>query len=572
MPDERRKFRVLYRVFLARLIDLELLSSGGQVQNLLTQFAAMLAAFSFVIVVVRVPKFGLSGLPPEKLAIAAWGDEHFLIAATMTIVGLFAVLAWSNLLPDRNDTLVLGTLPVRTRTMLLAKLAAIGAVLGVSAAAVNAFTGLTYPFVVVAPGSGSFGVVRSLVAYWAAMGFSALFVFSAVLALQGVTAQVCSYPVFLRVSSGLQLGGFFVILGAFFLMPPVSSHAAWLPSFWFLGLFQVWNGRADPMFAPLAWRAALALVSSAGIAAVTYPLAFYRNTRRIVEQPDIAPAVRSRPLSRIWAWASARLLAKPLERAILLFTARTMARSRQHRMLLAAYGGIGLAIALAYARNLFYGGSPWTEPNVFLLAGGFVLLFFFLIGARAVFALPFALRANWIFRITSVHSPTAYFTAVRKAMIVLAAGPVWAASAALYLALWPARAALLHLAVMVLSGVLLVHLLLHRFRKIPFACSYLPGKTDLRIKLGSRAIAFLFFADAAVRLEFWAMQRAVRFAVIAGLLMAAAIWSWRRTVEFASSRYQPLQFEELPPDEVQVLNLQSDGVLSGDERYVDAGT
>jgi hypothetical protein len=125
---------------------------------------------------------------------------------------------------------------------------------------------------------------------------------------------------------------------------------------------------------------------------------------------------------------------------------------------------------------------------------------------------------------------------------------------------------------MVLTGVLMVHLLLHRFRKIPFACSYLPGKTDLRIKLGSRAIAFLFFADAAVRVEFWAMGRATRFAVIFTLLTAAAVWARRRTVEFAKSRYQPLQFEELPPDEVQVLNLQADGVLSGNERYVDAGT
>ena len=154
---------------------------------------------------------------------------------------------------------------------------------------------------------------------------------------------------------------------------------------------------------------------------------------------------------------------------------------------------------------------------------------------------------------------------------MLAAGPVWLASAVLYLALWPARAALPHLLAMALSGVLLVQLLSHRHRKIPFACSYLPGKTDLRIKLGSRAIAFLFFADAAVRIEFWAMERATRFAVVAGLLVAAAVWAWRRTVEFARSRYQPLQFEELPPDEVQVLNLQNDGVLSGDERYVDAG-
>src|SRR5262249_11333847 len=160
---------------------------------------------------------------------------------------------------------------------------------------------------------------------------------------------------------------------------------------------------------------------------------FYWNTRYIVEQPDIAPGDRSRPVSRSGSWLASRLIPKSLERAILLFTARTLSRSRQHRMLLAVYGGGGLAIALAYAPNLVYGRSRWDLPNVSLMTGGFVLLFLFLIGTRAVFALPFALRSNWIFRITAVHSPTAYFAAVRKATTVLAAGPVWMASAALYL-------------------------------------------------------------------------------------------------------------------------------------------
>src|SRR5262249_39727129 len=149
--------------------------------------------------------FGLSHLPPEKLAVAAWGDEHFLIATTMAIVGMFAVLSWNNLLPDLHDTLVLGTLPVRVRTMLLAKLAAIAAVLGVSAAAVNAFTGLAYPFVLVAPGAAVFGVARSMITYWATMAMAALFVFSTSLAVQGISAQLFSHRLFLRVSSYLQL-------------------------------------------------------------------------------------------------------------------------------------------------------------------------------------------------------------------------------------------------------------------------------------------------------------------------------------------------------------------------------
>jgi len=49
MLDTRRQFRVLYRDFLARTVDLELVSAGGEIQKLLAQFAALLAAFSFCI-------------------------------------------------------------------------------------------------------------------------------------------------------------------------------------------------------------------------------------------------------------------------------------------------------------------------------------------------------------------------------------------------------------------------------------------------------------------------------------------------------------------------------------------
>src|SRR5688572_16864964 len=249
---ERQQFRVLYRAFLSRLIDFELLSARGQLQTLLVHFAALLAALSFVIVIVLVPRYGKSGFSRERLAVLAWGDQHFLIATTMAIVGLFAVLAWNNLFPDRNDALMLGTLPVRTRTVLLAKLAAISAVLGTSAAAVNSFTGLAFPGVIYPPGGN---ILRSFFAYWVTMAAAALFVFSSSLALEGVAAQLLSYRLFLRVSSFLQLSAFFAILAAYFLMPPVASHPDWLPSFWFVGLLQKLNGATNPPFPLDASRA-----------------------------------------------------------------------------------------------------------------------------------------------------------------------------------------------------------------------------------------------------------------------------------------------------------------------------
>ena len=37
--------------------------------------------------------------------IAMWAMEHFLVATTMLVVGLFAVIGWDSMFPDRRDAL-----------------------------------------------------------------------------------------------------------------------------------------------------------------------------------------------------------------------------------------------------------------------------------------------------------------------------------------------------------------------------------------------------------------------------------------------------------------------------------
>lgn len=157
---------------------------------------------------------------------------------------------------------------------------------------------------------------------------AASFVFCALLAIHGLAAQLFSYRLFLRVSSFLQLAALFAVLGIYFLTPaPAKANLlAWLPSFWFLGLFQELNGPVDPVFGRLAGRAISSLLIAGAMAFVLYALAYYRHVRRVLEQPDIAPGDRSRPLSRLGRFVVSKWISRPLERAIFLFTARTIGR------------------------------------------------------------------------------------------------------------------------------------------------------------------------------------------------------------------------------------------------------
>ena len=140
-----RQFRVLYRDFLFRLVDRELLASHakGDASRLVLQLASLLLCVG-----------GLASLPalffsfgqnaPARLTFA-WGIEHFLIATTMLAVGVFAVLGWGSMFPDRRDIMVLAPLPVRARTILAAKLAALGVGLAAIVLALHVVAGVAWP-------------------------------------------------------------------------------------------------------------------------------------------------------------------------------------------------------------------------------------------------------------------------------------------------------------------------------------------------------------------------------------------------------------------------------------------
>jgi len=224
---EQRQFRALYRMFLQRFLDLELLSSRGDAQHLLVQIVAILAGFSFVMTYWKSQQyfFGSTRMSAEKFLTGTWSDQGSFAGITMLVTALFTILMWDSLFPDRRDCLILSPLPIRMRTLFSAKSAAIATGIGLSFLAVNSFIGLAYPFML--PTSGSMPqVFRALAAYWIAMGGASLFVFSALLGVQGIALHTLSHSRFARVSSYLQVGAFFATVSYFFLTPSILSPAA----------------------------------------------------------------------------------------------------------------------------------------------------------------------------------------------------------------------------------------------------------------------------------------------------------------------------------------------------------
>lgn len=415
------------------------------------------------------------------------------------------------------------------------------------------------------------GLLRWFGAYWFTMLAAGAFIYCGVLGIQGCAAQLLPRWLFLRVSGFLQLAAFCLFVCVYFLQPVFGSMESFdvpetrrllpcLPSYWFLGLFHQLNGSMYAPLAPLARRAWMGLAITAFGTAVAYALSYMRTLRKIVEEPDITPGSRS------FGWLPP--FGNRVQTAIGQFSVRTLVRSRQHRVILAFYLGTGFAFIIFLLKAPAMrpqipdaaASSPWREANTPLLAASIVIMALAVVGTRVVFALPMDLRANWIFRIIGVRGGPESLAASRRSLLLLSVTPVWLGSAVLCLRLWPWRQAVGHLVVLGLLGILLADVCLHGFRKIPFTCSYLPGKSQVHmVFLG--ALGLMYLVLLSVKFERQALQEPRSMTTMLVLFGLAAVGGRWATAALARLEEEELLFEEASPPAVLELGLHRDGVM-----------
>ncbi len=546
------QFRVLCRQFLLRVIDLEALSIQADIPRFLGQFAGVLIVFS-LLGAFGVLVSGTQATAPEAHLSLAWRGEQRLISSMMLVVGLFAVVSWDSIFPDRRDAMALSPLPVAAHTILLAKIAASGAIVGIAVLALNVATGIAWPLIL---GDGGIpGFLQSFLAYWFTMIAASIFLYCLVLAVQGFTALLLPRWLFLRLSALLQLAAFGLFLGTYFLQPlidiPASMAApenqrllAWSPSFWFFALFNQLNGSLPQSLSWLARRAWLGLAVVVSGAAVSLLLCYLRTLQKTIEEPDLVPA--SGGLHRTLRFGTS------LQTAILLFTFRSLVRSRQHRVIFAFYLAGVFALALSSAKGVLAAAIPRPLTMDFLLST-FVMMSLAVVGLRSIFSLPISLTANWVLRITQVYSPLKYIAVTRRALLILAVFPVWLISAVLSLWFSPLYQVAGHLAVLALLGSILADLCLIGFYKIPFTCSYLPGKVNIQFVFWGFLIVFIPLAISGAEFELRALLHPVQYACMVGALGMAASGLW--AINHYRAKSATLYFEELPPEGITTLGL-----------------
>ena len=521
----KSRFQLLLRLFRDRFLENDTVSPGGGFQTNIYQMLGVLIAVPVIAGFFVMPEFLALSLRPTS-AQTEWALRSLRLwfpAYSFGVAGFASLFYWDSLFPDRRDFLILVPFPIQLRELLAARLTALAFFVLLLGTAVNLAPDSMVLSIMFIPKLRYTGL-RLAAAQIAATGGASTFAFLMVAAGQGILINLTSVRIFRRISPWIQMFGMsamvLTVLGfplySAFLKPAVEQKQLWLylfPPAWFCGLYEMFLGGQNPFLVSLGMLAIKMTALAMLVIFVTWGFGFRRHFRRTLESEDA--------LHRPRAWTVPNWLASsPQERTIFGFAGKTLARSQKHQFFLATYYSAGLSIALFF-------GVAIRDGKIALSPGGartvaFVLGFFAISGFRAVFQFPAELASNWIFRITESRWVEASRSATRKLVLAVSVVPLLLVALPLEIAAWNWPIVLQHLAVQLIAAALLVELFFWNFDKVPFTCSYFPGRASLALLVvlyvygitgycfnmadlerameGHWAFAVLFFAGAALAL------------------------------------------------------------------------
>ncbi len=502
---------VLFRAFFARFFASETVTSDVRLRQTMIWVLAFLVTPGFVLlvelfpafqaVVIRAKRFGTPGLVDDWLA---WIVFVF-VTYSMVTVGLIAVFVWDSLDFDRRDAMVLGPIPVRGRTIVAAKLMALGTLLAIATLPINLINAFFFA-AETADSMGARGFVVHFAAFLVATVLAAVFVFAAVVTVRGLVSIVAGQQVAAAAGSFLQFAFVVALLSCVFLSPAVwkipsvslnnPDTVGWFPTSWFLGLFERVRGSTRPYFMPLGTRALIATPLALTAAVVVSILSFGRAMQHAVSRPASAGRL-SRAFRTAGHWLAGR---NPIARATCDFMLLTIARNRAVHTPIAMNAALGVAFALA-ALTRAKTFADLAHPRTIVLWIPLLVGYWIAVGVRAATFVPSEPTAAWLFRSAGLERALAFRSGVRAATLCVVLPPalflIWAVIAPLVG--W--RVAAWHTAFVSLVLLAMVNAMMLTIRHVPFTAMYRPGHAKLRTRWPLYVMGMFAVAVWPVRVE-----------------------------------------------------------------------
>lgn len=559
-------FKVLTRHFVDAALAPEVLNEAGvdYLRRTLFGVAAVLLVVGMFVTRAFFDKYtdlaALVDRTPYRNAVQA--DTLLMIALPMLLVGLAAVIAGPLLFPDETDYRVLTPLPISRAQLFLAKLTAVAILVVVAIVAVNVITTFWFP-IAIGGRRAQHPLLLRVVTHAIASLAGCAFMCLAVMAVQGLTIVAVPAAWQRRTSVLVQGGmcvGLLLSLPLVIRIPAMEVSATtvlqpplvWLPPSWFLGV-QRWllDGAAAGGYGRAAEFAGLAIAIALVLVASSY-LALYRSAERLA---GVAGADRRQ--RRVFSAIVPVLLNRlpPQTVAIVDFIRAGIARSRLHQFVFIIVVASGIAILIAEIVAVVEGTSPFaSRPGAALRAAVSAPLLVGLtmvLGLRAAIRWPIERSAAWIFRIT--ENPVTRAAVLNGTSLTIALS-AWSATMVTAAVLqprvlgstWLLAAALTSMAVLALVEFLLID-----WGRIPFACTYLPGKHVLAYHMGVLFAQYFIVVVIGGNLIRWAVLDPSRTVALGGFLIAG--WAAVRRERLKTWGLAALEFEDNDPAEATLI-------------------
>jgi hypothetical protein len=562
------RFALLTRHFLRRFLDNDLISPSGDAHVGLSHVLAAFVVPGLMIVITVMLKYSHYSLTWDEVVDLTFSDATVYVALAMILFGTASTITWDAFYLDPRDEVVLGSLPVSSRLLAGAKLAALGVFLGLFTAALNLIPVLLAPILTIRPFRlATAGQLFRLTGAQAAASVAAgVWTALAVVAIRGLLGWLLPGRVFRRVGPLVQGGLVFLVLGWTVSLPHflLTARSVWLaggwmrdlsPPFWFVGVHRYVVGSPDASAGALAGLAAAALVATAAIVVLVF-LAWPAR-RQFAGAPAAYVQISGRSLASRLIRTTSRwaLPGGPLARASFEFTLLGLGRSSMHRLYLAAALGAGLAWSMgsAFWVSGVGGATAVTTPTAAMLQMQPILTLLLVVAVRFAVTVPVTLPANWLFRVTEGAPVSRYLAGTRWAAFAVGVLPV-VVLLPVHALFWGWSIAAYHGLVGACYAAFIVELLFGSQTKVPFAAPYVSGA----IQLKTRWLLYLF-AGSVLTAGPAALESIVLRpgwpawmlpALLAGLAGALAVARARR-----ERHYPGLVFEDLPPDAIQTLSI-----------------
>src|ERR1700691_1246670 len=516
-PAGQDQFKLLVRHLLDRFFNNEIVSVDGETLPLIMTLAWAIALPTLVATIFLFPAY--HAFRPRPPIPPFWGrvaDHYGFVMYSWVVMGGITVFEWDLLVPSVLDVFVLSVLPIAQRKLLLARVAAVLTFLGLFLIGTSSLGIIFFPLA-----TEPSDVPRAYATPFLAVTRPGLCAASMVLALQGLFISLLGARLFRTISSFLQSLVMMILSTVLFMFPVFSRSLEALiqsggtavrcfPPFWFLGVYEsiVAGPSAFPAFTQLAHTGYKATALLMALAIITHPLAYARRTRQAVEG-SIAPNTRSLLVQPTIRLLHATLVRTPPRRAVYHFISQTLFRSQRHRLYLAMYAGIGIALAsvwvVAFRGDAGHIGIAISTSGVRLAVPA--LAFWSVAGLCTSLLSPADPAGSWVFRLIHGKASTDHLAATKLWVLLWAMTLNLGAVAFLQISSYPQLRAPRELVTQVLVAAGICLLLTDAFSlqtaTIPFTEARVPRNTDLGFILLRYIVFFPALIIATVNYEWW---------------------------------------------------------------------